>query len=157
MHQEWLEAKPSDGMDILYTGAHRNLSMDGFNSLHWTAFFTSLNKYLWQRMQTSAKCSNDFTMQQGKEKSHTIAGSLSTLAQMRYNHSNHTFKIWRPSLSDQWSVIAMNCLMGPLASWLTLWHFMSGANLWWEADLGGTLWQDGPGLKSVQAIWQKDN
>ena len=29
MHQEWLEAKPSDGMDILYTGAHRNINMNG--------------------------------------------------------------------------------------------------------------------------------
>ena len=32
-----------------------------------------------------------------------------------------------------------------------------GANLWREAHLGGTLWQDGPGLKSVQALQQEDN
>ena len=55
MHQEWLEAKPSDGMDILYTGAHRNLKMNGFNSRHWTVFFASLNMYFWQRIWNHAQ------------------------------------------------------------------------------------------------------
>ena len=147
MHQEWLEAKPSDRMDILYTGAHRYLNMHGFNSVHWTDISLSLYldnvsylkiRHSWltkftfewllraqirlilhihfdkgcDMMQTSVKCSNDFTMQQGKEKGHTIAGSQSTLAQTRYNHTINS------KYEDQLLlVIAMHLFDGTLG-WL---------------------------------------
>ena len=46
MHQEWLEAKPSDRMDIIYTGAQRNLNVNGFNSVHGTDLSVTLSLYL---------------------------------------------------------------------------------------------------------------
>ena len=57
MHQEWLEAKPSDGMDILYTGAHTNLMIH-------SNYFLQIVKHVsleCETMQTSVKCSNDAT------------------------------------------------------------------------------------------------
>ena len=35
MHQEWLEAKPSDGMDILYTGTQNEIK-HSVSILHYT-------------------------------------------------------------------------------------------------------------------------
>ena len=80
---------------------------------------------------------------QGKEKSHSITGSRSTLAQTR---CQIYVRLCMKALQPIWDW--MNIEVNPCQ------EIQPGANLRREADLGGTFRQDGPGFSSHISVQQ---